>query len=184
MAETNERKKKTAIVIFDTRYGNTERIARSFERGLQRTDVMTSCVNAKDVDIQSLKEYDLISIGAPTEWLTASKPMKEFLLTLNGGDITGKYGFAFDTKLGRPLSGSAAKLIEKELEHRGVTIILPRESAIVSLEKGSTSGAYLKEGEDKRFEEIGMKVGTALLSTEPKIVHEWVNLARGFLSLW
>jgi flavodoxin len=152
----------SACVIFDTRYGNTEKIARSFETGLKAAGIQTVCVNAKDVAVDSLKEYDLICVGAPTEWLTASKPMKELLGKLKSIDLSGKYGFAFDTRLGRPLSGSAAKFIENELKDLGLQIMAARESAIVFGEIGREGGIRLREGEEKRFEQVGLQVGTAL----------------------
>ena len=151
-----------SCVIFDTRYGNTEKIARSFETGLGEAGIQTVCVNAKDVAVDSLKEYDLICVGAPTEWLTASKPMKQFLGKLKSTDLSGKYGFAFDTKLDAPLSGSAAKFIEKELKSVGLQIIASRESATVFGGKGKEGSMRLKEGEERRFEQIGLHVGTAL----------------------
>lgn len=153
-------------MIFDSRYGNTEKIAKSFDTGLKDAGIQTACVNAKDVALYSLKQYDLICVGAPTEWLTASKPVKEFLGTLKGIDLSGQYGLAFDTKLDRPLSGSAAKFIEKELKNRGLQIIAPRESATVFLVNGQVGDAYLKEGEEKRFELIGAQVGGALAAAK------------------
>jgi len=156
-----------ACVIFDTRYGNTEKIAKSFETGLRKAGIQTVCVNAKDVPVDSLKQYDLICVGAPTEGFTASKPMKEFFGKLKSIDLSGKYGFAFDTRLDWRLSGSAAKYIEKELSNLGLQILTPRESAIVfaSKERGAITGARLKEGEEKRFEQVGTQVGTALTAT-------------------
>ena len=151
-----------ACVIFGTRYGNTEKIARSFETGLKETGIQTVCVNAEDMAVESLKQYDLICVGAPTEAFTAYKPMKEFLGKLKSIDLSGKHGFAFDTRLGAPLSGSATKFIEKELKNLGLQIIAPRESAIVFGVKKEEGGARLKEGEEKRFEQIGTQVGTAL----------------------
>jgi flavodoxin len=151
-----------ARIIFDTRYGNTEKIARSFETGLKQAGVQTVCINAKDVAIDSLKQYDLICVGAPTEAFTVYKPMKEFLATLKSVDLSGKCGFAFDTKVDSRLSGSAAKFIEKELSNKGLQIIAPRESALVFGVKKEEGGARLKEGEEKRFEQIGTQVGTAL----------------------
>jgi flavodoxin len=150
-----------ACVIFDTRYGNTQKIARSFEKGLKEAGIQTVCVNAKDVAVDSLKQCDLICVGAPTEAFTASKQMKEFLGKLKSIDLSGKYGFAFDTKLDSRVSGSAAKFIEKELSNLGLQIIAPRESGIVFTlkEKGAITGARLKEGEEKRFEQIGLQVG-------------------------
>ena len=154
------------IVLYDTRFGNTERIAKSLETGLKEAadiqDVV--CINAKDVLIASLKEYDLLCVGAPTEGFTASKLIKKFLANLKGIELVGKYGFAFDTKLDSRLSGSAAKFIEKELSNQGLIIITPRESAIVYTikDKGAITDARLKEGEEERFMKIGTQLGRAL----------------------
>jgi flavodoxin len=150
-----------ACLIFDTRYGNTEKIAKSLEAGLHQAGVETVCVNAKDVTADgSLAQYDLICLGAPTEWHTASKPMKALLRNLKGIDLSGKYGFAFDTRFAAPLSGSAAKLIEKELKDRGILVIAPRESAIVAGAKGGAM--LLKEGEEERFKQVGSRIGSTL----------------------
>lgn len=150
-------------MIFDTRYGNTERIAKAVEAGLEEVGVQADSLNAKDVALDSLKECNLICVGAPTEWLTASKPMKELLGMLKGIDLKAKFGFAFDTKLGRPLSGSAAKHIEHQLKDDGIRLIAPRESAIVFATSSSMSSMTLTPGEEDRFHQIGRQVGTELL---------------------
>src|SRR5215213_11585340 len=159
-----------AIIIYHTRYGNTERIAKSLEIGLKKAsdieDVL--CSNVRDIVLSatdnSLKEYDIICIGAPTEGFSAPKPIREFLGKLKGVNLAGKYGFAYDTKVDSKLSGSAAKFIEKELKNQGLQIVAPRESAIVFAlkEMGTITGAKLKEGEAKRFEQIGLQLGTEL----------------------
>jgi flavorubredoxin len=153
-----------AIIIYHTRYGNTERIAKSLEIGLKKAsdieDVL--CSNVRDIVLSatdnSLKEYDIICIGAPTEGFSAPKPIKQFLGKMKGVNLAGKYGFAFDTRLSSHFSGSAAKYIEKELKSQGLQIIPPLESAIVFTLK---DGARLKEGEDKRFEQVGLQLGIA-----------------------
>lgn len=151
-------------VIFDTRYGNTEKIAKSLDAGLRKAGIETACLHAKDVAVDSLKQYDLICIGAPTEAFSVYKPMKEFLGKLEGTDLSGRYGFAFDTKLDSRFSGSAAGFIERKLGGLGLQVIAPRESATVSTvkNKDAIDGARLKEGEEKRFEQIGTQVGAAL----------------------
>lgn len=156
---------KRGIVIFDSRFGNTEKIARALERGLASVGVETRCFNAKQVDVESLRGYDFIAVGAPTEWLSAPKLMREFLDNLRTVDLRGKWGFAFDTKLGRALSGSAAGRIEKDIKKTGLSIIAPRESAIVIGTGNSMSSVRLREGEEKRFEEIGARIGVSVKGT-------------------
>ncbi len=161
---------KRAIVIFTSRYGNTEKVARSFERGLEEAGIETVCVNAIDAPVDSLTEFDLICLGAPTEWHSASKPMKAFLENLKNVDLNGKFGFAFDTRFEAPLSGSAAKGIEKELDRCGLEMIAPRESALIlGRQKGEKGNVKLKDGEDERFEQIGHQVGTMLAAKEKTI---------------
>ncbi len=162
--ESEKAKIKRGIVIFDTRYGNTERVARSFEEGLKQAGVETFSVNAKEANLESLKEYDLIAIAAPTEMITASKSIKEFLERLRKIDFSGKFGFAFDTRLQFPLSGSAAKFIEKELKSSGIDIVMPHVSAIVERNKEEEGGVKLKEGEEKKFELLGKQVGIAVMT--------------------
>lgn len=146
------------IVVFDSKFGNTERVAKSLAGGLQRAGVETACLNMRDVQVESLAEYDLIAIGAPTQALTASKPMKDFLQKLQEGQsLKGKYGLAFDTKFRNRLSGSGAKFIEKKLTQLGMEIVRPRQSAIVKKTEGP-----LEEGEEQAFERTGYEIGATV----------------------
>ena len=159
-----------AIVLYGSRFGSTSKIAKSIETGLkaaERFETVVCSSTAELPTVDSLKEYDILCIGAPTENTSAPKSMKEFLEKLKHTDLSGKYAFAFDTKLDSRFSGSAAKYIEKELANQGLRIIAPRESAIVSSikERGAMVGSRLKEGEEKRFEQVGRLVGTAVVQT-------------------
>ena len=162
-----------AILVYDTRFGNTEKITKALESGLKRVaGIETIYIRAgeitKSATTDLLKGYDLICIGAPTEGFTASKPMKEFLDKLKEANFADKYGFAYDTKIDSRLSGSAAKRIEKVMIDRGFKMIVARESALVMTvkDKGAISGARLKEGEDTRFEQIGERIGKVITSTQ------------------
>ncbi len=157
-----------AIVIFDSRFGYTEKIANAIELGLRESDVKSACINFKDVKPESLKEYDLIAVGAPTEKIAASKSIKDFFETLNGMSLTGRCGFAFDTRFDSRLAGSAAKFIERKLNELGVEIILPHSSAFVVSAKEEKGGVKLREGEVERFQGIGKQAGALLARTGGK----------------
>jgi flavodoxin len=155
-------KPERAMVIFDSKFGNTEKIAKSLEGGLLRSGVDVACIHTSDVQLDSLTEFDLIAIGGPTQMFTASKPMKDFLLKLEEVQgLNGKFGFAFDTKFESRLAGSAAKFIEKRLLDVGMEIIRSRQSAIVEKTEGP-----LKEGEMEGFESIGFEIGNAMRKGE------------------
>ena len=148
-----------AVVLYCSVFGNTEKIAKALSRGIQRY-CRVDCLNIKDADPKRFAEYGLIAIGAPTQAHSAYKPMKEFLSNLEGTkNLTGVLGFAFDTKFDMPLSGSAAKYIEKRLEELGFKVVTSRASAIVS---GGMKDNVLKDGEEARFEKIGDEIGSAL----------------------
>ena len=158
---------KRSIVIYDSRFGNTKIIAEALERGLEESEIETTCVDAKKVNVSLLKCYDLICIGAPTEEFTASVAIKQFLDKLQNEqpDLQGKFGFAFDTRVAPGILGSAARPIERDLKKNlKMTVIAPHQTTIVtSIRKhGAIVGAELKEGEEKKFEEIGRSLGSIL----------------------
>jgi flavodoxin len=156
-------RRRSAAVLFATRFGTTEIVARAFERGLKEAGMETVCARTGDVTPGSLQDYDLICLGGPTEVFTATGEVKEFLKAMGGVDMEGKFGFAFDTKLDSRISGSAAKYIEHALDDRGLHMIAEKQSAIVTSRKdgGRIIGADLKEGEETRFEELGAQIGKA-----------------------
>jgi len=171
MSTTGNRRKRSAAVFFASRFGTTEVVARAFERGLREAGLDTVCVRAGEVPPDSLKGYDLICLGGPTEVFSATKQVKEFLSAMRGAGLEGKFGFAFDTKLDSRFSGSAAKYIQNALDDTGLHMIAERESAVVTTRKdaGKIVGADLKAGEERRFEEIGARVGKATTGALEKI---------------
>jgi flavodoxin len=149
---------KSGIVVYDTKFGNTEKITKSIAAGLERAGVAAKCIGIGEAHPEALKDYDLIVAGAPTQAFTASEPMKEFIDRLESvGGMAGKGFYAFDTKLPSRFSGSAAKYIESKLERMGLRPAGQRSSAI-----GRGSVFKLDDGEEKRFELIGFELGTNL----------------------
>jgi flavorubredoxin len=157
-----------AIVIYDTLFGNTEKVAEALAKGIKNHGVEVKCINIKDASIDDLEQYNLVAVGAPTHYLKTSKPMKDFLSQLEGAsrNFAGKYGFAFDTRYDSFMAGSAAKYIEKKLDKIGLEMIRPRTSAIVrgTKEKGKGCDTTLREGEETVFEAVGNEIGTILVA--------------------
>lgn len=168
-----------ACVIFDTLYGNTEKIARALEGGLREAGIQTVCTDVKDVSTGDLNQYDLLCVGGPTQYRTASSAMQAFLQSLASVNLRGKLAFAFDTRRDSFLAGSAAKYIEEGMRRRGMKIVNQRMSAIiVSLgpEKGKQDfdskdewkewkhkSEGLREGDEEKFERVGVQIGKAVL---------------------
>jgi flavorubredoxin len=152
---------KKAVVICDSTFGNTERIARAFAQGMAKQGIKVDCVRVDEVVVDKLVEYDFLAIGGPTHRLGISEPMKEFLEELKTIDISGKKGFCFDTRVQSCFNrfdlNSAAKRIEKRMKKMKVKMIKPRKSAIVQGREGP-----LEEGMEKMFEQIGGEVAKLL----------------------
>lgn len=102
-----------ALIIYDTKFGNTEKVARVLAEGMKKHGVNVDCIKIGEVNISKLGDYDLLAVGGPTHMLGLSKPMKGFLQKLEDVNISGKRAFAFDTKLKSRFAGSAGKRIEK-----------------------------------------------------------------------
>jgi len=166
-----------AYVVFDTRYGNTARIAKSLEAGLRAAGFETTCVDTRDADARSLEQCELICVGGPTHNRTASETMQSFLQSLKGLNLSGKLAFAFDTRRDSRFAGSAAAFIEERLQRLGLKLVKPRLSAvIISPEPEKEKDEFeskdewkewrhrnerLREGEEKRFEQAGREIGAA-----------------------
>jgi flavorubredoxin len=144
---------RKAIVIYDSKYGNTEKIAEALSEGMKKEGIDVDCLRIDKVVLNKLAEYDILAIGAPTQGFGISKPMKEFLKKLENLNLRDKKAFAFDTKLKSRFAGSAAKGIEKQLKKLNMTIIKPYASAIVKGTEGP-----LEEDAEKRFTQIGSEI--------------------------
>jgi hypothetical protein len=152
-----------AMIIYDSNFGNTERIARALAQGLARGGANVDCLKIDQVDTGDLRSYGFIAIGGPTHMIRPSKPMKEFLNRLEAVDLRGLKGFAFDTRNESRMNGghwlvlenSAARVIEGTLMKRKVEIVRPRHSAIVEGREGP-----LEDGTEEEFMEIGAEIAS------------------------
>ncbi len=148
---------KKAIIVYDTKFGNTERIAKALASGMEEQGISANCLKTDEADINRLDEYDLLAVGGPTHAFGTSQPMKAFLKRLEGVDLGGKKAFAFDTKMKSRFAGSAAKRIEKALKHLRMDVVRSHASAIV---KGSEGP--LENGMEDTFRQIGAEIAKAI----------------------
>ena len=145
---------KNAIVIYDSVYGNTEKVARALAEGLEKSgSVKVTLSRTIDTDVAKLSEYDIALVGAPTHAWNASEPMHKFLDKIGESVLKGKKAFAFDTKMKSRLAGSGAKHIEERLTKLGAEIVKERMSGIVKGREGP-----LEEGTENKFTSIGLEI--------------------------
>jgi flavodoxin len=147
-----------ALVVYDSVYGNTEKVAKALAAGLESGGVEVNVVKVDAVKFDELRGVDLLCVGSPVHGWNASKPMQEFLERLKSvEDLTGKKTFAFDTKMKSRLAGSAGGKIERKLKDLGMTIAKHSESAIVIGREGP-----LEQSAEETFKHIGAELAKIL----------------------
>ncbi|MFX1469979.1 MAG: flavodoxin domain-containing protein [Promethearchaeota archaeon] len=148
---------KKALILYDSIYGNTKKVAMSLSRGLEAGGIYVDCYFIQDLDLTSITNYDVIGIGGPTHFHGASKPIKSFLKKIYHIKIEKKYAFAFETKADFKLAGSSAKRITRYLKKMKMKIVHPPITGIVLDKEGP-----LKENTSDVMEQIGLRISDKL----------------------
>jgi flavodoxin len=157
----------SAIVVFDSLYGNTERLAEAIGDALESVGPV-SVLSISDVPPDAVA--DLWVFGGPTQNHGMSRPLATFVDHVHRGTLRGVPVATFDTRYeqARLLTGSAAKSAASHLRRTGCRLIAPPESFFV--ERGPTppeggnpnpSSVHLAEGELKRARAWGVRLAAA-----------------------
>jgi flavodoxin len=134
-----------ALVIYDSTYNNTEKIAKAIGAALSGDVKVLRAAEANTADFAS---FDLIVIGSPTY---GGRPMPSVVTLVNNiseSAIKGKNVAVFDTRIPSKmvkLFGFAADRIAKNLKEKGANLIVPAEGFFVTGKEGP-----LKDGELER----------------------------------
>ena len=122
------------LIVYDTKFGNTERVARSIARGFGPSNHVR--VEAASATLEIDPSIDLMIVGGPTQAHGASKPIRAFLERLP--DLPGTQVSAFDTRYDKPrwLTGAASGVIADTLRKRGGTLVQPGESFFITASEG------------------------------------------------
>ncbi|MFX1500581.1 MAG: flavodoxin domain-containing protein [Promethearchaeota archaeon] len=164
---------KKTVILYDSVYGNTKKVAMSLSRGLEAGGLHVDSSSIQDFDIIELKNYDIIGIGGPTHFHGASKKMKLFLNRIKDIKMEDKYGFAFETKGDFRIAGSAAKRITRYLKKMKMKIINPAITGIVLDKEGP-----LQETTSDIMEQIGLNISDKVNNGSQKenLKHSRTNL--------
>ena len=134
-----------ALVVYDSFYGNTEKIARAIAGAIAGEVKVLRPGEASPADLKSL---DLLIVGSPTQGGRPTKAILDFLNKLPETAVKGVNVAAFDTRLSTRLVGIfgyGAGKIADSLKKKGGNLILPPEPFFVKGREGP-----LKEGELER----------------------------------
>lgn len=122
-----------SLVIYASRYGNTQRIAEAIADALHARGEV-ELLPADEAPAVTPEGIDLIVIGGPTEGHRMTPPLVQLFAGMPRGSLRGKAAAAFDTRIqiARWLSGSAAVGISRKLRRLGARMIAPEESFFVA----------------------------------------------------
>jgi flavodoxin I len=148
-----------SLVIYDSLYGNTEKIAHIIGNTIGKHGVV-EVVRIGTVKPGQLAGNQLLVVGSPTQQFRPTASMKNFLISIPKNGLLGIKVAAFDTRLTMseiektpPLSffvkiyGYAAARIANQLKKKGGELVIPAEGFFVEGMKGP-----LVEGELERAE--------------------------------
>ncbi|MFW9941423.1 MAG: flavodoxin domain-containing protein [Candidatus Thorarchaeota archaeon] len=153
----DQRKAVKVIILYDSKFGNTKKVAITLDRGLESGGFHVDSVSIQDFNINKLRNYDVVGIGSPTHNRGLSKPMKLFLSKIKHENLKDKKGFVFETKLSVPFSGSSAKKITKYLKMMKIELLHHEITANVLGNEGP-----LEENTLSKMEETGLDIAEKL----------------------
>ena len=133
-----------ALVIYDSAYGNTARIAEAIAEGFRPEVQLRSADAVRPAEIEAA---EVIVVGSPTQGGRPTAKVKQMLDGLQAGALGGKRIAAFDTRIdparsGLPLRlllnliGFAAPKIAAALRSKGGHPAAPPEGFIVEGREG------------------------------------------------
>lgn len=148
-----------ALVIYDSVFGNTEKIARAIANALG-SRVIVELLQANKAIPEQLTEYDILVVGSPTRGFRPTEAVTSLLKQIRSKVLKETKVAAFDTRFKADeldsaglrflvkTGGYAAKRIAAQLKKVGGKLIVPPEGFYVEDTEGP-----LKAGEIERAAE-------------------------------
>lgn len=149
-----------ALVVYDSFFGNTEKIAHAVAKALG-----APALRAGEINPEQLKGVELIVVGSPTRAFSPTAAVKSFLKALPAKSLRGVKCAAFDTRVNiaevnvpilkfmAGIFGYAAPAMAKLLMKKGASSCAQPEGFFVKASEGP-----LKEGEIERAADWAVKL--------------------------
>jgi menaquinone-dependent protoporphyrinogen IX oxidase len=148
------------IIVYDTSYGNTKKIAETISDTLRESGMEIDLFYVKDVKKLRPNDYSFLILGSPTKFGTMSFAIKMFLGKVKGEEWVDKPFAAFDTENPENMEKkewSAAEKISERLKERKMNQLSPVLKAAVHEWKGP-----LVEGEIERAKDYARELASKL----------------------
>ena len=158
---------KKVLIIYDTQFGNTRKLALEIVKGIQENENITCKVeNGDGIETEDLSKYDAVIFGGPTRAFRATRRAMDAIKRAGQIGLDGKVVTTFGTyMMGKQSRG--VKGMDKKLSKSapGAIQIRPGFSAKVDSVRGPIS-----EEEIPRAHEFGRKLSQEILQhTSPTV---------------
>lgn len=110
------------LIVYESKYGNTKKVAETIGEGIKEEGIEPNVTHVKEVEEETIKDYDVIVIGSPTYVGSHAKSIKKFIKSLVNLPLEGKSFAVFDTHLGGKGGGFLRNTIKKMEEQIKKTI--------------------------------------------------------------
>lgn len=150
------------VVIYDTKFGNTEKVAQAIARGAQAGGGVRVAPVEEGAALLA-KRPDLLVIGGPTQRRSMSPGLRAFVDALSPSTVRNLRVAAFDTRYrgASLIMGSAAADAAKRLGKAGVQLVSAPQGFYIG-RGGPLEQQSLEAGELERAEAWGQNVVAAL----------------------
>lgn len=156
--------KMKGIVIYDTSYGNTKKVAETITETLKESGIEADLFYVKNVKKLSAKDYNFLIIGSPTKFGTMSLTIRLFLGKVNNEWMNRPFA-TFDTENPENIERSriekkewsAAEKIAEKLREKNMKQLLPVLKSLVIGQKGP-----LMKGEIEKAKDYAKKLAVKL----------------------
>jgi flavodoxin len=136
-----------ALIVYDSQFGNTERIAQCITSTLREFGQARSA-RVDQVHLNEFQSMDMLILGCPTQGMRQTPAMQSFIAHIPRELLSDLSVACFDTRFaGGFWMLSAAPSMAKQLRMMGVELVIPPESFFV---KSMMKEGPLLAGETER----------------------------------
>ncbi len=151
---------KNALIVYDSKFGNTKRLAEEIAAGIQEAgEIQCKVENIKDLDRGEAASFEAVLFGCPVHVMRATRGIIGAIKKVAKDGLDGKLVTTFETYMGNH-NGKALRKMEELLTKKTpeARLVTPGFSALVDGYEGP-----LNEEDAARGKEFGKMIGQDLL---------------------
>ena len=146
------------LIVYATKYGNTEKVAKLIAEGITSVEGNVAVVNnVKDVNLKKEVSYDLVLIGSPNHFGRHIGSIKKFINKLPKSQLKVNSYAVFDTYITADFE-KAVKRMEEQISEVMPDLIKVSPGLSIKVEGTGPSKGPLVNEELPKCKEFGIKL--------------------------